>query len=589
MAQDIIIGLSLSHDCTLSVLRDGEHIYTIAEERLSRIKGHIGFPFQALAHVFEAKICEPSHVRAVAVALDSFHEGSNRTLEFILADDVPYYDLQNSKPPAGFEFKTRRFSKTQSAEEVRAAALARLTEIASTHGIDAPVVLVDHHLAHAMSAVCSSAQADPLVITLDGQGDGLSGTVSVLEDERLSRIFSLPDTLSFGNVYSEVTRQLGYKISRHEGKITGLAAFGSSAVGLPLLKEAMWVEAGEAKVRERDTKGAGAGLVRLAKGDSFSGFQGRAKDIAALISHLSPQDQAASVQDWFELCIVEFCAHWLGVSGKATVVLSGGVFANVKLNQRIGALPGCDEIFVFPNMGDGGGALGAAQVALERAQDAPVARAELPHAYWGHEADRAEIEAAFSACSVDLEIQEPADLAQRVAEAIHKGEIVGWFQGRMEMGPRALGNRSIVARPTERHLNEELNRRLSRTEFMPFAPSCLIEERDTVFVVEKPGSVHTAEFMTITYDVRPDWSQKIGAVVHVDNTARPQFVDARQNPGYHAMISAYHALSGLPLVVNTSFNVHEEPIVCRASEGVRALEDGVIDALAIGPFYVTRA
>jgi len=155
----------------------------------------------------------------------------------------------------------------------------------------------------------------------------------------------------------------------------------------------------------------------------------------------------------------------------------------------------------------------------------------------------------------------------------------------MEFGPRALGNRSMLARPTEGRINDWLNQRLERSEFMPFAPSVLAEHADEVFIgVEKAR--HTAEFMTITFDVRPEWRARIPAVVHVDGTARPQLVRPEVNPRYHRPISAYCALSGIPLLINTSFNVHEEPIVCGPEEAISALVDNRIDRLAVGPFWV---
>lgn len=581
------LGISISHDGTLSVVRDGRHVFSLAEERLSRNKGHIGFPFRALAHVFEQGIVTPDEVACVGIGIDHFRKGSNRILDFELAEGLPYYDIMNSPAPEGFAFERRLFNRDMSPDDLRAAFMSRVRAILGRHGCTAPVEMVDHHLCHAASAAFNCTIPDPLVVTMDGEGDGLSASVSVLENGRLTRIASVSDRLSVGNIYSHVTRQLGYKVSRHEGKITGLAAFGAPQKGLKLLQEMVSVKDGQIVFRAETGDVLGVTLRDALAGRKTGLYRARPRKIAARIAHLSPEDQAAAVQRFLELVVCDYVEHWLRHTGKRGVALAGGVFANVKLNQHVAALDQVDDIFVFPNMGDGGNALGAALIAQERASGQPVERHEMPHAYWGPAPDRAQIEAAFADCGTDLNVEEPDDLPARVAGAIHEGQIVGWFQGGMEYGPRALGARSIVARPTERHLNEELNRRLSRTEFMPFAPSCLIEKRDEVFVIDKPGTVHTAEFMTITYDVRPDWSGRIGAVVHIDNTARPQFVDAAQNPGYHAMISAYEALSGLPLVVNTSFNVHEEPIVCMPAEGLRALTDGVIDALAIGPFYVT--
>jgi len=208
----------------------------------------------------------------------------------------------------------------------------------------------------------------------------------------------------------------------------------------------------------------------------------------------------------------------------------------------------------------------------------------LRDVYWGPEYGDAEIEAALNKAGVRAERLEEAALVERAAAAMHEGRIVGWFQGRMEFGPRALGNRSMLARPTEGRINDWLNQRLDRSEFMPFAPSVLAEHAAQVFIgVEKAR--HTAEFMTITFDVRPERRERIPAVVHVDGTARPQLVRAEANPRYHRLISAYHRLSGIPLVLNTSFNVHEEPIVCAPAEAIRAFVEKRVDCLAIGNYW----
>ena len=197
------------------------------------------------------------------------------------------------------------------------------------------------------------------------------------------------------------------------------------------------------------------------------------------------------------------------------------------------------------------------------------------------EATDAEIEAELERQGLAWEKLSEQDIVDRAARAMHANRVVGWFQGRMEFGPRALGNRSMVAAPTDREINRTLNERLDRTEFMPFAPSVLAERAEALFD-NVPPCAHTAEFMTITCDVKPEWHERIPAVVHVDGTARPQLVRADRNPLYHALISRYAELSGIPVVLNTSFNVHEEPIVCGPEEGIRALAEDRIDDLAIG-------
>ena len=266
------------------------------------------------------------------------------------------------------------------------------------------------------------------------------------------------------------------------------------------------------------------------------------------------------------------------------------MFANVKLNQRIAELPQVDYVFVFPAMSDTGNSIGAVLLDMQANNPAQMEahRGALESVYWGPEYAPAEIESALQ--TVGLPYQKLSDeaLTKTAAQAIHDGKIVGWFQGRMEFGPRSLGNRSMLARPIESSINDWLNQRLDRSEFMPFAPSVLEEKADEVFHNVEKGR-HTAAFMTITFNVKEEWRKRIAAVVHVDGTARPQLVSTRTNPLYHQLISEYYQLSGIPLVLNTSFNVHEEPIVCAPKEAIQAYLEKRVDCLAIGPFWLSHS
>jgi carbamoyltransferase len=258
----------------------------------------------------------------------------------------------------------------------------------------------------------------------------------------------------------------------------------------------------------------------------------------------------------------------------------------VKLNQRLAALPELDRLFVFPAMSDTGNSVGAALFMV--AEERPAApRPTLRSVYWGSRWEDEACAKALAAAGLSAERLDEAALVARAADAIHAGRVVGWFQGRMEFGPRALGNRSMVARPTDADINRTLNARLARTEFMPFAPSVLEEHAASIF--ENAGrSADCLPFMTITCDVKAEWRSRIPAVVHVDGTARPQSVSREGNPLYWKLIEAYRARSGIPLVLNTSFNVHEEPIVCFPENAVQALSEDRIDCLALGPYWAER-
>ncbi len=263
-------------------------------------------------------------------------------------------------------------------------------------------------------------------------------------------------------------------------------------------------------------------------------------------------------------------------------MLSGGVVANVKLNQRLRELPGVNGIFVHPNMGDGGCGTGAAM--LEFVGNSGLME-RLPDVFLGPDFTDDQIVDALTRAQLPFD-RYPA-IEAKMATLIAAGKVVARFNGRMEYGPRALGNRSILYHAKEPSVNQWLNQRLGRTEFMPFAPATLAEHRHACYR-NVDGAAYAAEFMTLTFDCTDEMKRTCPAAVHVDGTARPQLVTATSNPGFHAILIEYHKLTGVPSVINTSFNMHEEPIVCTPDDAIRAFLQGNLDYLAIGGCLVAH-
>jgi carbamoyltransferase len=577
-----ILGISPSHDASAALLHDGTVIAAIAEERLTRIKGDGGrLPRLAIEHVLRLAGIDRSRVDCVALVPDRFpadcirHPSPLRELERRwqhLRDrlrrrpvrDVAVGHVQRALQRAGRDpnpepyLRAERFLRR---EGFRPDALLRC---------------FDHHACHAMAAACASGFDDAAVLTVDGVGHlGIHHTSGTFRDGVLSRttVSDVPGT-SAGWFYEGITSMLGFRPLRHEGKVLGLAAWGDPKP----LHEAF----------RRALRCTPSGRVLT------SDFAGRPRADAERMAYLgelirghSRENVAAAAQRILEEAVVPLVETALAESGTSRVALNGGVFANVRLNQRIAALSGVEGVFVFPGMSDTGNSVGAALLALAALDPTAFAGARRPldGVAWGPGFDDAEIQAALDAAGLAYRHLPAERIAETAARAVHGGLVVGWFQGRMEFGPRALGYRSIVAAPVDADMHARLNDRLSRTDFMPFAPSVLAEAASTVFRDVAPAA-HTAEFMTITLEVVPEWRPRIPAVVHVDGTARPQLVRRDRNPLYHRLIEVYRDLSGIPLVLNTSFNVHEEPIVCGPADAIRALVEKRVDALAIGSYWV---
>lgn len=573
----LVLGFSnTGHDATAAVFADGELVSAIAEERLARVKC-LGrrVPTLAIDEVLRQAGATRRDVTHIGMMCGYFSEEHIRHPSASLR-------IQRAVRRFGRRLRGKAEDKIWTGHVLREALAAGVTysdcflssSFLEEEGFrpETQISFHSHHIAHGILAGHYSGFDECLVITADGHGD--LDEVHSTNRYRQGVLESLSVTEGMGRspglFYQSITELLGFRPVRHEGKVLGLAAFGDPS---PLLESF-----------RRALRAAPCGT----RFDSdFPDYASRYAFLAGAIRGHSRENIAAAAQQVLEDAFLVIVRKQVKETGLHCIALNGGVAANVKLNQRIAALPEVEQLFVFPGMSDTGNAIGAALLALDIAEPGYLSsrRNALADVYLGPAFDPDAIEQELISQGLAYERLAEAELVNRAAHAMHEGLVVGWFQGRMEFGPRALGNRSMVGAPTDPGINKSLNDRLERTEFMPFAPSVLAERADDVFLgVGK--AAHSAEFMTITFDVREEWKSRIPAVVHVDGTARPQLVRADRNPLYHALIKRYCDLSGIPLVLNTSFNVHEEPIVCAPSEGIRALAEDRIDALAIGPFWV---
>lgn len=605
-----VIGISpLDKDATVSFLEDGRVIFACAEERLSRVKLQSGFPERALSLAFERTGWQPDSVDAVAYAFFDWDEEARLIAEAVELDAQRHGANSNSESSRRYqeavarpyvvnrdrlipgldsvdaEFVPRkswwkRIAYEQIARSPRADSLAhRLVfqrwvrqairdhqrwseELADglrrleLHRV--PLKRFHHHDTHAANAFYASGFDEALVVTLDGYGSGCCGGIYTAGANGIiaRHRFRFPNSL--GIFYEQVTSGLGFKPSRHEGKIVGLAAYGDPQILADVLLERFTVEEGDIIIRG----GMNHFLTR------------------ALAGHFAKRDVAAAYQFVLEEITRRMLQHWLRKTNLRRVVVSGGVHANVKLNQRIRETPGVESVFVYPNMGDGGCGTGAAMLALGH----DVMRGQaFDTVYFGPDYTELEIRQALTAA--ELPAERVDGIEERVAELLAQNHIVGRFNGRMEYGPRALGNRSVLYPAKEPEVNQWLNKQLARTEFMPFAPAVLAEAASRLFH-NLAGCEKTAEFMTITFDCTEEMKRHSPAAVHVDGTARPQLVTPRSNPSFHRLLRAYQARTGIPVIINTSFNMHEEPIVCSPADAIRAFLLGNLDYLAIGSYLV---
>jgi carbamoyltransferase len=291
---------------------------------------------------------------------------------------------------------------------------------------------------------------------------------------------------------------------------------------------------------------------------------------------------SAAFQIVLEEVATQYVAHYVRATGVGNICLAGGVFANVKLNQRIHELEGVENVFVFPHMADGGLGYGAAQM-IYREKTGDPSPSPITDVYWGPSYSNDEVKSVLDRYPVRYTYYDHIEPV--VAKHIADKKVVARFAGRMEFGPRALGNRSVLYSAHDPSVNDWLNAKLKRSEFMPFAPVTLAEHAESCYIGLK-GVEKTAEYMTVTLDCKDRIRKQAPACVHVDGTARPQLVRREINPGYYGVLEEYLKLTGSPCLVNTSFNMHEEPIVCSPDDGVRAFLEAELDYLAMENFLV---
>ncbi|MCB9742393.1 MAG: carbamoyl transferase [Alphaproteobacteria bacterium] len=591
---DLVLGVyDGTHDAGAALVRGGRLVAACNEERFTRKKGAAGWPTRSIQACLEVAGVAPEQVEHVAFAglvnpnpglrmlraaqtrweLDQgyFYTESNRLIDRVsqwLQFDSPFPGMRSHTSTVdSYAPALRRMLARQLRGELgpRAGFLS-----AGVVGTGLPrrrdrrdrITLHDHHRCHAAAAYYTSGRRDSLVIIADGVGDGLGLTVWRGTAGKVVLLGAMPYPDSYGLFYATITGFLGFRPFRHEGKITGLAARGDAdAVPLPFPFE------GPPEQR-RFTQRFGPALRPWLEG----------------LRGCSREDIAAWAQRGLEDELRGLTAYWVQRTGLGDLSLAGGVFANVQLNQRLAALDGVESLRVFPHMGDGGLAAGAALLAWADERQGAWVPPRLDHVFLGPSYDDRQLEDAL--VDSGLSWRRVQDIEGEIARRLAEGQIVCRFDGAMEYGPRALGNRSILAPAGDVGITDRLNEALSRSDFMPFAPAVLAEIADD-WVTGLERVRESAYFMTVNVQARANFAEALPAAVHVDGSLRPQLVSAERTPSLHKVLRDFNRLTGLPGIINTSFNLHEEPIVCTPEEAVKTFASAGLDALALGPYLVT--
>ena len=575
----LILGLNMFHaDASAAIVHDGEVVFAIAEERLNRRKHFGGFPALAVKACLDAVGAKISDVDHVAVGQDS---------DANLAKKVQYA-LANPTKILNF---IRLRQRKESMRDVRSL-LAQALEIDLAQ-LRFQEHHVEHHIAHIASAYYCSPWEKAAGFSYDGSGDFVSTMMARCEGnniEVLERVF-LPHSL--GSVYTMICEFIGYSKYGDEGKVMGLAPYGKNKSDYrELLSKIVSPKNSGFQLDLSYFKPLGSnagmqvlpdGTVRLARhfSDRMEEFLGEPRAPHAEITQRD-MDLAFALQHRFE----EVFFHLLNELHLRVpcddLAMAGGCALNSVANGMVFDRTPFRRTYIQPAAGDEGLAIGAALHTYHAALKQPR-RHELKNSYLGPEFSDSYIESSLKKATLDYRKLQRAPLLEAVAEEIAAGNVIGWFQGRMEWGPRALGNRSILAHPGLPNMKDVLNARIKHREwFRPFAPSILADYQHEYFEHD-----HPSPFMLHVYKIRPEKRKLLCAVNHVDDTGRLQTVTREENPLYYDLIAAFHRKTGIPVVLNTSFN-ENEPIVCTPEEAIDCFQRTRMDVLAIGPFLVTK-
>ena len=592
-----VLGISaFYHDSAAALLRDGEIVAAAQEERFTRRKHEAAFPTRAVDFCLQR-----AGVTLDAVDRIAFYDKPFLKFERLLESYVAF-------APRGFRsfrmaipawLKEKLFQKKILSD--------RLAECAGGGAWQARLLFAEHHQSHAASAFYPSPFAEAVVLTLDGVGEWATASVALGREHDLDIIREIHYPHSLGLLYAAFTSYIGFKVNSGEYKVMGLAPYGEPRFAQVILDRLIDVKDDGSFRLDQQYFNYGAGLTMTNEAfDALFGGAPRRADQPLTQRHM---DLAASIQAVTEEVVLRLTRALAREGHSRNLCLAGGVALNCVANGKILRDGQFKRIWIQPAAGDAGGALGAAYVAYHRWAGRPRRRGghgdRMQGSYLGPDYDQSEIEARLSALGARFTMWDEDGLLDRTVEALTARHAVGWFQGRMEFGPRALGARSILGDPRVPDMQRALNRKVKyRESFRPFAPSVLAEDAEAWFELTTDSP-----YMLLVADVRPRWRRAltadeealrgldqlravrscIPAVTHVDGSARIQTVHAATHPRYHALLRRFKTATGCPVLVNTSFNVRGEPIVCTPEDAFRCFMGTDLESLAIGHCFLRKA
>lgn len=592
-----ILGISaFYHDSAACLLKDGEIVAAAQEERFTRVKHDADFPSHAIQYCLNAAQIEASEIDNIVFYEKPFLK-FERLLETYLAFAPKGFKSFSKAMPLWIRDKL--FQKSALIKDLK-------DTFGDTVNWRERLLFSEHHLSHAASAFYPSPFKNAAVLTLDGVGEWTTTSIAIGKGHDLKVIKEIHFPHSLGLLYSAFTYYTGFKVNSGEYKVMGLAPYGVPKYA-DLIKEKLITVAEDGSFQlDMSYFDYPAGLTMTNKKfDALFGGPPRTPEMELTQREM---DLAASIQKVIEEIIVQLAKDLAKETGERNLCLAGGVALNCVANGILLRENIFDNIWIQPAAGDAGGALGAAFAAwhlhYNNQRSVSAERDAMKGSYLGPEFSDHEIEVELTACGARFTRLTDEELIDQVATALADGKALGWMQGRMEFGPRALGGRSIIADPRSPLMQKKLNLKVKyRESFRPFAPSILREDLNEWFehATDSPYMLVVAHIQKDKRRIMTDEEEtlfgidklnvsrsSVPAITHVDYSARIQTVHLDTNPRYHAVISKFKEKTGCPVLINTSFNVRGEPIVCTPSEAFKCFMGTELDALAVGNYLLFK-
>ena len=589
-----ILGISCYfHDASAALIENGVLVAAAEEERFTRIKHDFEFPENAI------KFCL------------GFAGITGQDIDHVVFFEKPFvkFDRLLKTSLSGFPGTYNMF-----AQSMRTWLFDKLwikSLISKSVGIDAKKILFsEHHLSHAASAYYCSPFDDAAVLTYDGVGEWASTTLGYGRGNDLQITHEQDFPHSIGLLYSAFTAFLGFEVNEGEYKVMGMAPYGSPKYVEDIWKivklnpdGSYWLDTSYFSFHHSTSKSytnkfkklfgeaRRADIPFFTETSGYPSYYGDKPDDWSKLCEYNQRyaDMAASIQVVTEELIIALANQLHKITGSTRLCLAGGVALNSVANERIMRETPFEEVYIQPAAGDGGGSLGAALYAWHCAMGNDRSQFVMDHAYWGQEYGAAEIKHAIKAAGFTARhIDDTTKLIDGTVDRLEAGKVIGWFQGRFEWGPRALGNRSILADPRRDEMKDLVNTKIKfREPFRPFAPSVLVEDADRFYQIDNPAQSMPARFMLQVVPVKEDMQDVVPATSHM-GTARLQTVHKETNPLYHQLISRFGEATDVPVLLNTSFNVRGEPVVNTPENALNTFANSGIDSLVMGEFIVDK-